>query len=337
MPDLMIQTENLTKRFASSTAGSQRSSASPNGGAQGGEALKWFTAVDRLTMGVAAGEILVLLGPNGAGKTTTVRMLASILKPSEGWARVAGFDTIRQARQVRHAVGLLTEFPGLYLRMRADDYLAFFGELQGLSPPRIRRRTEALMERFGLAQAQHQRLAEYSKGMRQKLALIRAMLHDPDLLLLDEPTSAMDPHSAKQVRDAIVDLRRDRRTVLLCTHNLNEAEMLADRIAIIRRGQIVALGTPEHLKAQLLGPPLLEMRLAHSLDGYLHNLADVVEMESWGADWFRYRTPSPAETNPALLARLADLGARVLTLSLVPRSLEDVYLQIIEKEEQDGR
>jgi ABC-2 type transport system ATP-binding protein len=337
MPDLMIQTENLTKRFPSSTAGSKASSTVPDGGAPGGEGLKWLTAVDRLTLDVAPGEILVLLGPNGAGKTTTVRMLASILTPSEGWARVAGFDTRRQARQVRHAVGLLTEFPGLYLRMRADDYLAFFGELQGLSPLRIRRRTEALMERFGLAEAQHQRLAEYSKGMRQKLALIRAMLHDPDLLLLDEPTSAMDPHSAKQVRDAIVDLCRERRTILLCTHNLNEAEMLADRIAIIRRGQIVALDTLERLKTQLLGPPLLEMRLAHPLDGLVHDLADVVQVESSGAAWIRYRTSSPATTNPALLARLADMEARVLTLSVVPRSLEDVYLQIIEREDQDGR
>jgi ABC-2 type transport system ATP-binding protein len=247
---------------------------------------------------------------------------------------VSGFDTVRDARQVRHAIGLLTEFPGLYLRMRAEEYLAFFGELQGMDAGQIRERTTSLMARFGLAQAQKQRIAEYSKGMRQKLALIRAMLHDPDLLLLDEPTSAMDPHSAKQVRDAIVALRHDRRTVLICTHNLAEAEMLADRIAIIRRGQIVALDSPARLKAQLLGPALLEVRLAHSLDGYLDDLGDVVEVEARGATWFRYRTGEPQETNPAVLARLAGLGAQVLTLSEVPRSLEDVYLRIVE--ENDG-
>jgi ABC-2 type transport system ATP-binding protein len=336
MPDLMIQTENLTKRFPCSTAGSERGCAPLDEGTVENETVTWFTAVNQVTLNVPAGEILALLGPNGAGKTTTVRMLASILKPSEGWARVAGFDTISQARQVRHAIGLLTEFPGLYLRMRAQDYLAFFGELQGLASDQIRRRSETLMERFGLAESYHQRLAEYSKGMRQKLALIRSMLHDPDLLLLDEPTSAMDPHSAKQVRDAILDLRHDQRTVLLCTHNLNEAEMLADRIAIIRRGQIVALDTPEHLKTQLLGPPLLEVRLVHSLDGYLPNLADLVQVESWGDDWFRYRTASPETTNPALLARLAGLNAQVLTLSPVPRSMEDVYIQIIESEAHHG-
>jgi ABC-2 type transport system ATP-binding protein len=300
------------------------------------EALTWFTAVDRITLQVPSGQILALLGPNGAGKTTTVRMLASILKPSEGWARVAGFDTQRNPRQVRHAVGLLTEVPGLYPRMRADDYLAFFGELQGMSRQQIRDRNEVLMERFGLARSRRQRIAEFSKGMRQKLALIRAMIHDPALLLLDEPTSAMDPQSAKLVRDAILDLRRDQRTVLVCTHNLTEAELLADRIAIIRRGRIVALDTPSRLKAQLLGPPLLEVRLSHMLDGTLSDLADLVEIESRGADWFRYRTPSPETTNPALLNRLAGLDARVLTLSEVPRSLEDVYLSIVESEEPDG-
>jgi ABC-2 type transport system ATP-binding protein len=336
MPDLIIQTENLTKRFPCSTAGGQRGCATTDEGKVGSAALTWFTAVNSVTLNVPAGEILALVGPNGAGKTTTVRMLASILRPSEGWARVAGFDTVRQARQVRHAIGLLTEFPGLYLRMRAEEYLAFFGELQGLSNDQIRHRASDLMERFGLADVYRQRMAEYSKGMRQKLALIRAMLHDPDLLLLDEPTSAMDPQSAKQVRDAILDLRRDQRTVLLCTHNLNEAEMLADRIAIIRRGQVVALETPERLKVQLLGPPLLEVRLAHSLDGCLANLVDMVQVESWGDDWFRYRTASPELTNPALLARLAGLGAQVLTLSQVPRSLEDVYLQIIENEDEHG-
>jgi ABC-2 type transport system ATP-binding protein len=343
MSELMIRTENLTKRFPCATAVMERgcrpldNDATSSRPAVGGEALTWFTAVDRVGLEVPPGEILALLGPNGAGKTTTARMLASILKPSEGRAQVAGFDTVRQARQVRHAIGLLTEFPGLYLRMRADDYLAFFGQLQGLSKDQIRRRIQHLMQRFGLAHAGNQRIAEYSKGMRQKLALIRAMLHDPALLLLDEPTSAMDPHSAKLVRDAILDLRGDRRTVLICTHNLTEAETLADRIAIIRRGRIVAIDPPARLKTNLLGPPLLELRLAHELDGYLDEVHDLVQVEDAGADWFRYRTPSPEKTNPALLARLAGMDAQVLTLSEVPRSLEEVYLRIVESQGEEER
>jgi ABC-2 type transport system ATP-binding protein len=301
----------------------------------GQEGLTWLTAVDHVSLEVRAGEVVALLGPNGAGKTTTVRMLASILKPSEGWARVAGFDTVRDARQVRHSIGLLTEFPGLYLRMRGDDYLAFFGQLQGLSEQEIRTRSGELLSRLGLASAARQRIAEYSKGMRQKLALIRAMLHDPDVLLLDEPTSAMDPQSAKLVRDAIHGLRRDQRTVLVCTHNLAEAELLADRIAIIHRGRIVALDSTARLKARLLGPTLLEVRLAHDLDGYLPDLSDLVSVESRGENWFRYRTPTPERTNPELLSRLTGQGAQVLTLSEIPRSLEDVYLRIVESE--DGR
>jgi ABC-2 type transport system ATP-binding protein len=338
MPELMIQTENLTKRFPCSTAGKERDCAPLDETAGGQEALTWFTAVDRVSLSVAAGEILALLGPNGAGKTTTVRMLASILKPSEGWAQVAGFDTVHQARQVRYSIGLLTEFPGLYLRMRADEYLTFFGRMQGMPDELIRHRTGLLMDRFGLLVARSQRLAEYSKGMRQKLALIRAMIHDPPLLLLDEPTSAMDPHSAKQVRDSILALRHDQRTVLICTHNLNEAEILADRIAIIRRGQIVALDTPARLKVQLLGSPLLEVRLTHTLDGRFQpaDLADMVTVEASGDTGFRYRTPTPETTNPALLARLAGLGIGVLTLSEVHRSLEEVYLQIVGSEGEHG-
>jgi ABC-2 type transport system ATP-binding protein len=332
MPEWMIETENLTKRFPCSTAALERECAPLEQARAGDEGLKWFTAVDRINLRVAPGEILALLGPNGAGKTTTVRMLAGILKPSEGQARVAGFDTVRQAREVRHAIGLLTEFPGLYLRMQADEYLAFFGELQGMDRSRIAQRTVALTERFGLALDRERRLAEFSKGMRQKLALIRSMLHDPDLLLLDEPTSAMDPHSAKQVRDAIADLRHDDRTVLICTHNLTEAETLADRIAIIRRGKIVAHDTPQQLKIELLGPPLIEVRLAHALNGCTAGLEDLVLVEDQGEDWFRYRTPSPDETNPALLARLAGMDARVTAVSEVPRSLEDVYLRIVESE-----
>jgi ABC-2 type transport system ATP-binding protein len=301
----MIETAGLTKQFGD------------------------FTAVDGVDLSVREGEVLALLGPNGAGKTTTVRMLASILKPTAGWARIAGYDTVRDAKLVRHMIGLLTEFPGLYLRMKGRDYLDFFGQLQGLSPAQRVERSEQLLKRFELWEAADKRSGEYSKGMRQKLALVRAMLHNPQVLFLDEPTTAMDPHSAKLVRDAILELRRDRRTIILCTHNLNEAEMLADRIAIIRRGRIVALGTPGELKARLLGDPLLELRLAQPLDGLLSDLEDMLSIEAYGDTWLRYRTSEPEHINPRLLQRLAERGTPVVTLSEVPRSLEEVYLRIV--------
>ena len=301
----MIETENLTKQF--------------------GE----FTAVRGLSLLVREGELLALLGPNGAGKTTTVRMLGAILKPTRGWARVAGYDTVANAKEVRHVVGLLTEFHGLYLRMKPLEYLDFFGQLQGMSQSERRDRSEMLLRRFEVWDDRERRLGEYSKGMRQKLALIRAMAHDPKVLFLDEPTSAMDPHSAKLVRDSVGDLKRDGRTIVMCTHNLGEAELLADQIAVIRRGEIVARGTPAGLKAQLLGRSVQEIRFADPLDGFLSVIKNQVEIESAGVDWVRYICAEPRATNPALLASLTSAGVRVLALSEVPRSLEEVYLRIV--------
>jgi ABC-2 type transport system ATP-binding protein len=295
-----------------------------------------FIAVKDVSLSVQPGEVLALLGPNGAGKTTTVRMLTSILKPNSGWARVAGFDVTRQPDEVRRSVGVLTEHHGLYFRMRSEEYLDFFGELYGLSPSLRRDRAAQLLDRFGMREAAGKRLGEYSKGMRQKLALIRAMLHDPPVLLLDEPTSAMDPHSARLVRDAIAQLRTERRAIILCTHNLTEAEQLADHIAIIRRGEIIARGTPARLKRELLGPALMELRFAAPLNGVAPAVSDQVEVVEAGSDWLRYRVTEPAVTNPLLLQRLAAQHVPVVTLAEVPRSLEDVYLQVVQDVKRDG-
>ena len=291
-----------------------------------------FTAVNGLNLHVQSGEILALLGPNGAGKTTTVRMLASILKPTSGEAWIDGYHVVEDAVAVRRRVGVLTEMPGLYTRMRAREYLDFFGQLQELDRQTRTERTEKLMAQFGMDGVWHLRLGEYSKGMRQKMALIRTMLHDPPVLLLYEPTSAMDPHSAKQVRDAILSLRSKHRAIIICTHNLAEAEILADRIAIIRRGEIVARGTSAQLKRDLLGPSTLEVRLAGSVNGIAHLLQGLIVVDAQGENWIRYRTDEPEQVNPLLLERLGRAGYKVITLSEVPRSLEQVYLQVVEKE-----
>ena len=288
------------------------------------------TAVDHLSLAVNEGELLALLGPNGAGKTTTVRMLCSILKPTSGAARIGGYDVTRDPVQVRHIVGHLTEFPGLYLRMRPFDYFDFFGELQGLTHADSRARAEELMKHFGLWDARARRLGEFSKGMRQKAALIRAMLHNPRVLFLDEPTSAMDPQSAKQVRDAIADLCRRGHTIVLCTHNLYEAETLANRIAVIRRGQLIALGAPAELKRTLLGLPIWQVKLAHPLGRPWPVLDGHLQVEWSDESTLRYRAGSPEIANPLLLDRLHDLGASVLTLGEIPRGLEDVYLKLVE-------
>ena len=293
-----------------------------------------FTAVNKLSLHMSAGEVLALLGPNGAGKTTTVRMLAAILLPTSGSARVAGFDVVGQAGDVRRRVGVLTEVPGLYERMEAREYLEFYGRLYGISSADYRRRAENLMNRLQMADTLDTRIGTFSKGMKQKLAIVRAMLHDPQVLLLDEPTSAMDPHSARLVRDSIAGLRDERRAIVICTHNLSEAETLADRIAIIRRGRIIAHGTPAELKRRLLGSPLMELRLTHPLDGLEPALREMVAVEKVGEDWARYRTDNPSESNPRLLRWLNRQGRDVLTLSSIPQSLEEVYLRAVESQEE---
>ena len=220
-----------------------------------------FWAVDGIDLRVEAGQVLALLGPNGAGKTTTVRMLTSVLRPTRGRASIAGHDVVEEPEKVRAAVGVLTEQHGLYGRMPAGEYLDFFGRIYGMDAKTRRSRAQKLLEDFGLLDYTARRISDYSKGMRQKLALARALIHNPPVLLLDEPTSAMDPESAHLVRNAIRELRSASRAIIICTHNLAEAEELSDQIAIIRRGRIIASGPPNELKLSYLGPAVFEVRL----------------------------------------------------------------------------
>lgn len=296
-----------------------------------------FHAVRSIDLEIRPGELLALLGPNGAGKTTTVRMLGAILKPSSGHARICGHDVVSEAQTVRGKVGLLTEYPGLYGRMPALEYLDFFGALLGLDAQTRTRRAELLLRQFGLWDARERKLDGYSKGMKQKIALVRALIHDPPVLFLDEPTTAMDPQSARTVRDAIGELRNADRAILLTTHNLTEAELLADRIAIIRAGQIIAQGTFEELTTQLLGDPIYELRLApsHPAASVLPLIADLVRVEEHDASVVRYRCPEPQALNPAILSRLAARGLPVMAMAELPRRLEDVYLRIVSEDAPD--
>ena len=299
----MIETNNLSKNFDE------------------------FTAVDGVTLTVKPGQILALLGQNGAGKTTTVRMLTALLNPTRGWAQVNGYDVVKQAADVRASVGVLTEQHGLYVRMTAKEYLNFFGEVYRLDSAAREARKKYLLEYFGLAEAARKRVGEYSKGMRQKLALARALMHEPPVLLLDEPTSAMDPESARLVRDEIARLKSSQRTIVICTHNLAEAEALADIIAIIYRGKILLSGTLDELKQQILGPVEYEARLSQpwQVDGMV--LPEGVELSGNSDNKLRFRVERPDESNQLLLRQLTDARAPVVTLQEVSRSLEQVYLK----------
>ena len=298
----MIQTENLSKEFND------------------------FVAVDDVHLDVEAGQILALLGQNGAGKTTTIRMLTGLLRPTRGWARVAGYDVVKEPNQVRAIVGVLTEQHGLYMRMTAVEYLDFFGKVYRLGADARKKRTDHLLEYFGLAEAAHQWVGEYSKGMKQKLALARTLIHEPPVLLLDEPTSAMDPESARLVRDEIANLRSSQRAVVICTHNLAEAEALADQIAIIYRGKILIKGTLSELKESVLGPTEYEVLYSRPYDSGKLKLPSTVDVISTAEKKLRFHSENPAETNPILIKELSMQEAPVLALQKVPRTLEQVYL-----------
>jgi ABC-2 type transport system ATP-binding protein len=278
---------------------------------------------------VKAGQVLALLGPNGAGKTTTVRMLTSVLRPTRGWAKVNGHDVIQEPAKVRASVGVLTEHHGLYGRMPADEYLDFFGQIYAVPAGARRKRISHLINKFSLEDMRSRRIGEYSKGMRQKLALARALLHDPPVLLLDEPTSAMDPESARLVRDSIKALRSEDRAIVICTHNLGEAEELADQIAIIRQGKIIARGSPPKLKQILLGPEEYEVRFSDPLNGQVPELPGEAQITAQGSNWVRYKTDQPRVINPQILHKLISQGLPIVSLQAVARSLEQVYLRAV--------
>jgi len=302
----MIETHDLSKKFTD------------------------FWAVDGVSLTVRPGQILALLGQNGAGKTTTVRMLTALLFPTRGWARVNGFDVAAQGAQVRASIGVLTEQHGLYMRMTAIEYLDFFGELYGMGESARHAERDRLLEYFGLAEAAHRRIGEYSKGMKQKLALARALIHDPPVLLLDEPTSAMDPESARLVRDQIASLRNaSQRTIVICTHNLPEAETLADVVSVIYRGRILVSGTMDELKDSTLGPKEYEVRLSQGWDSSGLVLPAGVTVCGRESDWMRFRVEQPQVSNPLLVHELSARKAPVMSMQEAPRSLEQVYLKVM--------
>ncbi len=296
-----------------------------------------FQALRGLSFSLRCGEVLALLGPNGAGKTTMVRLLASLLRPSEGCIQVFGYDTVQEAAEVRRRVGLLTEAPGLYTRMRAEEYLAFFGRLYGVASERLAEEIPLWLKRLGLWEARYLRLGEYSKGMRQKVALIRALLHRAPLLLLDEPTSALDPAWTHQVHSIIRELRDQGHAVVVCTHNLAEAQALADRVLVLKGGQAVLEARVQDLRATSPQRRLMDLRLARPVEGLGGLLTPWVEVESAGADWARFWTEDPVQTNPPLLQHLAAQDIPVVTLSEVHRSLEEVYLQVMGQAEEVSR
>jgi ABC-2 type transport system ATP-binding protein len=284
-------------------------------------------AVDDVTLDVAPGEVFALLGPNGAGKTTTVRMLACLLAPSSGTAVVAGRDVAVDPDGVRERVGLLTETPGLYERLSAWENLLLFARLYGVADPQAQ--VERYLRLLELWDRRGEPTGTFSKGMRQKVAIARALLHEPELVFLDEPTSGLDPSAAKTVRDFLVHLKSEGRTIFLTTHNLDEAERLADRIGVMDT-RLVAMDTPEALRRSLFGRHTL-VRLADP-DPALVDVARAVPGVA-GASWhdgqLAVQLADPDRDNPALVAALVAAGGRIQAVSEDHARLEDVYLRLV--------
>ena len=290
-------------------------------------------AVDGMTFAVEAGEVFGLLGPNGAGKTTTVRLLNGILPPSAGSARVFGFDPANQGESIRRKTGVLTETPALYERLSARDNLEFFGTLQEIPDEDLQSRVDEMFEFFELSSRAKDKVETYSKGMKQRLAIARALIHKPPLLFLDEPTSGLDPEAAQQVDDLIATLgRTDGQTVILATHNLLEAQRLCDRVAIMSKGRILALGSLNELSRKLWPVTWVDIMFhVKPTDAITESLKDhrgVIQSIISATGITLSVQVENENVIPAVVRHLVEHGESILKVNPRDYTLEDIYFAL---------
>ncbi len=291
-----------------------------------------ITAVNQLSLSVEQGEVFGLLGPNGAGKTTTVRMFTALLVPSSGTARVAGHLLGKDDQQIRRKIGLLPEAPGLYDSLSAEQNLAFFGAMYGVED--LSTRSRRYLELLGLWDRRFEPVGTFSKGMRQKLAIARALLHEPEILFLDEPTSGLDPQASRLVRDFIAELKTEGRTIVLTTHNLEEADRLCDRVAVIS-GHLLALDAPGELRKRIFGRKIVFhlTEAKPAFENLLKKYSFVSEVQVL-ENKIIVDVEDPEEHNPALIQGLVENGAEIQFVGELRRRLEDVYLELIRSNEE---
>ena len=293
-----------------------------------GQPPRAVTAVDHLTLDVAEGEVFGFLGPNGAGKTTTVRMLTGLIGPTSGRATINGLALGKDDQAIRRTVGVLTETPGLYDRLSAERNLQLYARLHGLADGDGQ--VARYLKLLGLYDRRGDEAGNFSKGMRQKLAIARALLHEPKVLFLDEPTSGLDPEAAHLVRDFIAELRSEGRTIFLCTHNLDEADRLCDRIGIFKT-RLVTEDTPAGLRQRLYGRRVVvHLRAAgEPLAAAARALPFVKEVEVVD-NKLVVALDDPEADDPALIRQLVQAGADIQFVGELRHSLEDVYLRLID-------
>ncbi len=312
----MIRTEKLTKRFP---------------GPKDGTAV---LAVDGLNLQVAEGEVFGFLGPNGAGKTTTVRMLTSLVAPTSGEAWVSGFKVGQDDTNIRRNIGILTEAPGLYDRLSAAKNLTIYANLYEVRD--VPGQVEKYLRMLGLWERRDDLAGGFSKGMKQQLAICRALLHEPKVLFLDEPTSGLDPEAAKLVHDFIEELKTEGRTIFMCTHNLDEADRLCDRVGMMKQ-RLLIVDSPQNLRQRLFGrkvvfhlkqvpPPFVQ------LVRELPFARDVECLTTETGDKLVVALDQPETQNPVIIRKLVEAGAEIQFVGELRHSLEEVYLSLLNKE-----
>jgi len=299
----MIKTEGLTKKFGP------------------------ITAVEDLTLEIPAGEVFGFLGPNGAGKTTTVRLLTSLIGPTSGTARVNGYAIGTDDTNIRRSVGVLTETPGMYDNLSAERNLQIYASLYEVKDSQGQ--VEKYLRMLGLWERRSDPAGTFSKGMKQKLAIARALLHEPQTVFLDEPTSALDPESAHLVRDFILEIKKEGRTIFLCTHNLDEADRLCDRIGVFKT-HLLVVDTPTRLRAQVFGRKVVFhlQKADETLAVKVRALQYVKEARTID-NKILVTLDDPETHNPEIIRLLVGSGADVQFVGELRHSLEDVYLQLV--------
>ncbi len=292
-------------------------------------------ALEPLRISVEPGEVFGLLGPNGSGKTTTLRILATLIRPTTGTARVLGHDVISDPMAVRRTIGVMPEKPSLYERLTIHDNLVFWADAHELAD--VRGAIASSLEFVGLAERAGERVGQLSKGWRQRVALARAIVHRPRVLLLDEPSSGLDPSAAAAMERMIRQLVADGATVLMNTHRLAEAERICDRVAILRHGRLLELGTPRQLRSRLLGG-VVKVELATPPDTAVARVVETFPGLSrceWQGASFRCALRDATEDTPEIVDRLVHAGARILSV-LQAGDLEEAYLELMGRTERDA-
>jgi ABC-2 type transport system ATP-binding protein len=297
---------------------------------------KTTVALEGISLQVAKGELFGLIGPNGAGKTTTIKILTTLLSPTSGSARILGLDINKDVYEIRRRIGIVFGGErGLYNRVTAVENLRYFANLYGVPPHEIGQRVKKMVELVGLQGRENDRVEKYSRGMKQRLHIAKALIHDPELVFLDEPTIGLDPGGARDIRNMVRGMKREGKTIFLTTHNMFEADELCDRIAVISKGKIVALDTPSGLKRSVKDISVIELQTYGATTDFVEALQRVegvtrvvAELDS-EKQVIRVQTAVPAEVLPKVSAAAGDV--KIIDKSIREPTLEDAYLRLVEE------